>query len=90
MAETNTTYSEYVPTNWVNGSTPAINASNLNHIEQGIKNNSLSVLDLHSRTSSLEDGSGLPCAQPDRLGDVRVQVIDNGDGTYTGKIWTCN
>jgi hypothetical protein len=26
----------YTPTTWVDGSTPAINATNLNHIEQGI------------------------------------------------------
>lgn len=26
----------YTPTTWVNGSTPALNATNLNHIEQGI------------------------------------------------------
>jgi len=28
---------EYIPTEWVNGTAPAINSSNLNHIEQGIK-----------------------------------------------------
>jgi len=28
---------EYVPTQWVNGTAPAINAVNLNHIENGIK-----------------------------------------------------
>lgn len=28
---------EYVPTQWVDGTAPAINALNLNHMEQGIK-----------------------------------------------------
>jgi hypothetical protein len=27
---------DYAPTTWVNNSAPAINATNLNHIEQGI------------------------------------------------------
>ncbi len=28
---------EYIPTNWVNGTTPAINESNLNKIEAALK-----------------------------------------------------
>lgn len=35
---------EYIPTEWVNGVAPAINAENLNHIEQGIKNITSSVI----------------------------------------------
>ncbi len=30
---------EYIPTEWVNGTTPAINETHLNHLEQGIVDN---------------------------------------------------
>ena len=36
----------YVPTDWVNGTTPAINEINLNHIEQGIGKNRQSLIDI--------------------------------------------
>ena len=38
----------YTKTNWVNDSVPAINATNLNKIEQGIYNNSSNIGDLSS------------------------------------------
>jgi len=37
---------EYIPTIWVNGTTPAINATNLNHIENGIKNSTDAINEL--------------------------------------------
>ncbi len=32
-------FTEYVPTDWVNGTTPAINEANLNKIEDALKTN---------------------------------------------------
>ena len=37
---------EYIPTQWVDGTAPAINATNLNHIENGIKEVSDAVIAL--------------------------------------------
>ena len=82
-------FSEYVPTNWVDGAAPAINASNLNHIEQGIKTATDNTINLDGRVDILEQYD-LPGATPTKLGGVRVEVVDNGDGTFTGKIWTSN
>jgi len=88
---------KYIPTEWKNGTSPALNANNLNHIEQGIKNLSddvnaieQTVQDNTNRIAEIENGNTIPCSTKDTLGGVRVEVIDNGDGTYTGKIWTCN
>ena len=82
-------FSEYVPTNWVDGAAPAINASNLNHIEQGIKTATDNTINLDGRVETLEQYE-LPGATPTALGGIRVEVVDNGDGTFTGKIWTSN
>ncbi len=30
--------STYIPTNWINNQSPAINAENLNHLEAGVQN----------------------------------------------------
>ena len=95
---------EYIPTEWVDNAAPAINAANLNHIELGIKNATDETIrldgeiirvdgdlgDLEQRVEIIETSPGytLPGATPTTLGGVRVQVVDNGDGTYTGKIWT--
>ena len=84
-------FQEYVPTNWVDGTAPAINAANLNHIEQGIKNAQDDAINLDGRVLNLEQNPyELPGATPNALGGVRVEVVDNGDGTFTGKIWTSN
>ena len=37
---------DYVPTDWVNGTTPAINEVNLNHMEQGIDENRNALIQL--------------------------------------------
>ena len=39
---------QYVPIVWVNGTTPAINDTNLNHIEQGIKNATDAVTEIQN------------------------------------------
>jgi hypothetical protein len=39
---------DYVPTEWVNGTLPAINATNLNHIEEGIDLVTDAVINLES------------------------------------------
>lgn len=41
----------YVKTNWVNDSAPAINAANLNKIEQGIYDNADDVATLQGKTN---------------------------------------
>ena len=79
--------SEYIPTQWVDNAAPAINAANLNHIEQGIKANTDTIInDILPEIN--EPPYELPGATPTKLGGIRVEVVDNGDGTYTGKIWT--
>ena len=91
-------FSEYIPTNWVNGAAPAINAANLNHIEQGIKNTADAVIaneqDITRIDQDLQDliqnPYELPGATPTELGGLRVEVVNNGDGTYTAKMWTSN
>lgn len=56
--------SAYVKTNWVNGQQPAINAENLNHIEEGIYQNSVGKIDAMveitwSALKALRDGGNL-------------------------------
>jgi len=78
---------EYIPTKWVNGTTPAINATNLNHIEEGIVNvtNEVNLI-----REEIDSGAIFKCnyATKNKKGCIRIQVIDNGDGTHTGRIWT--
>jgi len=51
---------EYVPTQWVNGTAPAINAVNLNHIEKGISDNASCVLEIEDRIDIIEESGGVP------------------------------
>lgn len=44
---------EYIPIEWVNGTAPAINATNLNHSEQGIKR-------VTDRVKEIENGELVP------------------------------
>ncbi len=89
---------EYIPTQWVDNAAPAINAANLNHIELGIKDATDTVIqntgDITVLRQDVDDIQNnpyeLPGATPTTLGGIRVEVVDNGDGTYTGKIWTSN
>lgn len=82
---------EYIPTQWVDNAAPAINAANLNHLELGIKDATDAVINNEQRLEQLEQNPYvLPGATPTEIGGVRVEVVDNGDGTFTGKIWTSN
>ena len=76
------TVPDYAPTAWVNDSAPAINASNLNKIETQIDILSDAVI-------AIEDSPFiLPYATPSTKGAVRAENVDNGDGTFTLKLWT--
>ncbi len=74
---------DYNETAWVNDTAPAINAVNLNNIEKGIfdATEAIQVLELNP-TSYV-----LPPATITELGGVMIELVDNGDGTFTGKIW---
>lgn len=55
----------YVKTNWVNNSAPAINATNLNKIEQGIGDNADWIDDQYFQPGEIYDkdyGAIVPCA----------------------------
>lgn len=74
--------SVYVPTEWVNDQVPAINATNLNHIEEGIKT-------AHEEIESIVDGSTIikvPPASETELGGVRLWVDDSDPGNIIGYI----
>ena len=76
------TIPDYQPTQWVNDSAPAINASNLNKIENQIDIVSDAVI-------ALEDSSyTLPYADANTKGGIRLDLVNNGDGTFTCNIWT--
>ena len=45
----------YVPTEWFNGQAPAINASNLNKIEQGIVQSTECINELNTKVDQLDD-----------------------------------
>lgn len=55
----------YNKTNWRNGNTPAINAFNLNHIEDGVKS-ACDILDLLGAEGSADNGRI-------KIGDVLIQ-----------------
>ena len=76
------TIPDYQPTQWVNDSAPAINATNLNKIENQIDLVTDAVI-------ALEDSPyNLPYADVNTKGGVRLELKDNGDGTFTCNIWT--
>ena len=72
---------DYIKTGWVNGTAPAINAANLLNIENGIERVTQAVQQLEIAPYTL------PPASEANLGGVKVKVIDNGDGTFSGEIW---
>lgn len=80
-------YSEYIPTQWVDGSAPAINAANLNHLEQGIKDATDNTIELDNRVQDLETAD-LPWAEREVGGVVRVTRYKDSEGRWLGKIWT--
>lgn len=72
---------DYVKTPWVDGTAPAINASNLNKIETGIDEATKAIIVLQGNRYVL------PPATEANLGGVKVKVTDNEDGTWSGEIW---
>ena len=77
------TLEDYAETAWVNGTAPAINSTNLLNIEGGIDRVTEAVQVLQDNNSSYV----LPPASSATLGGVKIEVVNNGDGTFTGKIW---
>ncbi len=74
---------DYNETAWVNDTAPAINAENLNNIEKGIFDATEAIQALELNPA----GYILPPATITALGGVMIELVDNGDGTFTGKIW---
>ena len=70
----------YTKTNWVNDSVPAINAGNLNKIEQGIYDNSNNIGDL----------SNLDTTDKNNLVEAINEVKENEIVLYNGKIISNN
>ena len=66
----------YTKTNWVNDSTPAINADNLNKIEAGIKANADSINSFIANSSSLGDNDIIKCVTSDG-----VNLADQANAT---------
>jgi len=71
--------SVYIPTNWVNNTTPAINEDNLNHLEAGVQT-------AHREIEELIDGT-TKAAKAARADSSAT--VDVGTQTITGgaKIW---
>ena len=72
---------DYIKTAWANGVAPAINSVNLANIENGIERVTEVVQTMESSPYAL------PPASESDLGGVKVKVVNNGDGTYSGEIW---
>ncbi len=72
----------YEKTLWVNDTAPAINATNLIKIENGIFDVTEAVMSLEANPYTLQG------ATEANLGGVKVRVTPNGDGTFSGEIWT--
>ncbi len=70
----------YEKTIWVNGTAPAINATHLGNIENGIERATNAIIVLENNPYDL------PPASEATIGGVTVKVIDNGDGTFSGEI----
>ncbi len=77
------TLEDYTKTPWVNGTAPSIDSTNLLNIENGIDRVTEAVQILQDNNSSYV----LPPASNATLGGVKIELVDNGDGTFTGKIW---
>ena len=72
---------DYIKTQWSNGTAPAINSVNLLNIEDGIERVTEAVQVLEQAPYDL------PPADEVNLGGVKIKLINNGDGTYSGEIW---
>jgi len=71
--------SVYVPTDWVNNTTPSINARNLNHLEAGIETAHQEISDIVSGATSVANATEAE----------RALTVDPATETSTGgaKIW---
>jgi len=70
----------YEKTLWVNGTAPAINATHLLNLENGVERVTNAVIALEASPYELQPASEAT------IGGVTVKVIDNGDGTFSGEI----
>lgn len=64
---------DYVKTNWVNNTTPAINQSNLNHLEGGVKTNCTRISNLSTTKAE----------ETDMLVAFKSVSFDSATGTFT-------
>lgn len=90
----------YTKTNWVNDSTPAINADNLNKIEAGIKANADSINDLIAKSIVIENQTNLTLQSGDftyrncsfnAIGTLGTKAAKDTFATITGhqKFYNC-
>ena len=68
---------EYTPTEWVDDSTPALEANNLNNIEQGIKKVTDTAIELKDNPAT---------ASETVLGSIKMWTTTDGEGLVTGHI----
>ena len=71
---------DYNKTLWVDDAAPDIDATNLLNIEGGIDRATKAIQVLENNPYTL------PAATGATLGGVKAEVVDNGDGTFTGVI----
>ena len=76
---------EYIPTQWIDGTAPAINATNLNHIEEGIEGvttqsitNNTAIIDLEIRVEAIET---------DPVSDIPIGLICMWQGATVPTGW---
>jgi len=84
--------SVYIPTTWLNNSTPSINANNLNHLEAGIASAHTEIENLvsgvtpvgHSLTA--DHAVTVDPASETEIGGARVWVDSTDPGNIVGYI----
>lgn len=78
----------YTKTNWINDSIPAINAGNLNKIEQGIYDNSVAI---EENTDNIGDIDNLATQSKSDLVNAINSIVDSEvystDEVKTNKVW---
>lgn len=78
----------YTKTNWINDSVPAINAGNLNKIEQGIYDNSIAT---EENTDNIGDLDNLTTQNKSDLVNAINSIVDSEvystDEVKTNKVW---
>ena len=73
----------YTKTTWINGSPPALNSTNLNHIEQGIK-------DAHDLVTALQNAVGSPLVAStvaEMTDTTHIYVYTGSETGYTAGNW---